>query len=275
VLDTVHHGVDPHWYVPDRTNEGEDPEVSREELVGPRPKHAQLRDRLADLATALGPDATIPSERELMTSFGVSRATVRRAIEALIVDGLLHRVHGKGTFVARPRLESRLHLASFSQDMRSRGLHPSTRLLGIELTTPPSEVASWLGDGGAWRVDRLRQADGQPIALEHSWYSGSLMPGLDSHDLDGSLYALLADQYGVVIDAAEQTLWGESAEGRTAELLAAPAPTPLLVFRRLSTSLGRPVEHAVSRYRGDRYQVHMSLSRDDDPTPAPHEGTTP
>lgn len=249
--------------------------MSRDALVGPRPKHAQLRDRLAELATELGPDAAIPSERELMTTFDVSRATVRRAIEALIADGLLHRVHGKGTFVARPRLESQLHLASFSQDMRRRGLEPSTRMLAIELATPPAEVASWFGEDRIWRVDRLRLADGQPLALEHSWYSGALLPGLDAHDLGGSLYAILTDEYDVAIDSAEQTVWGESATGRTAELLAAPAHTPLLVFSRLSTSLGRPVEHAVSRYRGDRYQVHMSLSRDDDPTPAPDEGNQP
>lgn len=249
--------------------------MSRQKLVGPRPKHAQLRDRLADLATGLGPESAIPSERELMATFDVSRATVRRAIEALIADGLLHRVHGKGTFVARPRLESRLHLASFSQDMRRRGLTPSTRLLTIEMATPPADVAAWFGEETAWRVDRVRLADDQPIALEHSWYSASLLPDLDAFDLGGSLYAVLSEEYGVVIDSAEQTLWGESAEGRLAETLAAPAHTPLLVFRRTSTSLGRPVEHAVSRYRGDRYQVHMSLSRDDDPTPAPHEGISP
>lgn len=249
--------------------------MSRETLTGSRPKHAQLRDRLADLAAELGPEAAIPSERELMARYGVSRATVRRAIEALITDGLLHRVHGKGTFVARPRLESRLHLASFSQDMRRRGLEPSSRLLGVGQDEPPAEVLGFLGDGPAWRIDRLRLADGQPIALEHSWYSLALLPGLDTHPLGGSLYALLAEEYDVVIDAAEQTLWGETAEGRTADLLTAPAHTPLLVFRRLSSSRGRPVEHVVSRYRGDRYQVHMSLSRDDLPTPAPQEGTTP
>ena len=249
--------------------------MSREALSGPRPKHAQLRDRLADLATELGPDAGIPSERELMTTYGVSRATVRRAIESLIADGLLERVHGKGTFVARPRLESRLHLASFSQDMRRRGLEPASRLLTIELATPPTDVAIWFGEERVWRIDRLRLADGRPIALEHSWYSSALFPGLDEHDLAGSLYLLLVEHYGIGIDSAEQTLWGESAEGKVADLLAAPTHTPLLVFRRSSTSLGRPVEHAVSRYRGDRYQIHMSLSRDDDPTPAPHEGKQP
>lgn len=233
---------------------------------GPRPKHAQLSDVLADLAVReLGPDAAIPSERELMTTYDVSRATVRKAIESLIADGLLHRIHGKGTFVARPRVESRLHLASFSQDMRRRGLTPSTRLLGIESDRPPADVATALGlgtNGAAWRLDRVRLADGQPIAIENGWYPQGPLPDLDRQDLSGSLYAVFADHYGFAIDAAEQTLWGEAADVTIARRLDAPVNTPLLVFRRLSRAGDRPLEYVVSRYRGDRYQLHMSLGRD-------------
>jgi GntR family transcriptional regulator len=233
---------------------------------GPRPKHAQLRDALAELAaTELGPDAAIPSERELMATHGVSRATVRKAIDQLVSDGQLTKIHGKGTFVARPRLESRLHLASFSQDMRRRGLVPSTRALGIELEQPPADVTASLGLGAtdqAWRVERVRLADGQPIAHERGWYPEALLPGLIRHDLGGSLYEIFSDHYGMVIDAGEQTLWGEAADATYAELLEAPLHTPLLVFRRVSTSAGTPLEHVVSRYRGDRYQLHMSLGRD-------------
>jgi GntR family transcriptional regulator len=233
---------------------------------GPRPKHAQLTDLLTAMATEeLGAGAAIPSERELMTTYDLSRATVRKAIDTLISDGLLERVHGKGTFVARPRLESHLHLASFSQDMRRRGLTPSTRLLTVEPDRPPCEVARALGlrrTGVAWRLSRVRLADGQPIALEDGWYPRAALPGLDTHDLGGSLYQLFADAYGLVIDRAEQTLWGESADTATARRLEAPVHTPLLVFRRISTADGRPLEHVVSRYRGDRYQIHMSLDRD-------------
>ena len=234
---------------------------------GPRPKHAQLRDALAELATAeLAPDTAIPSERELMTTYAVSRATVRKAIDALVVDGLLHRIHGRGTFVARPRLESRLHLASFSQDMRRRGLTPSTRLLNVELDRPPAEVAAALeldGDAQAWKLDRVRLADDQPIALENGWYPRSLLPGLDKHDLGGSLYELFSGVFDLTIDSAEQTLWGEAADGTIATRLDAPPHTPLLVFRRVSKAGGKPLEYVVSRYRGDRYQIHMSLGRDD------------
>ena len=234
---------------------------------GPRPKHAQLSDALAELAVhELGPDVAIPSERELMTTFGVSRATVRKAIDRLVADGLLRRIHGKGTFVARPRLETRLHLASFSQDMRRRGLVPSTRSLGIERERPPADVAGALrlgAAGEAWRIERVRLADGRPIAFEQGWYPASQLLGLDQEDLGGSLYELLRTRYGLTIDAAEQTLWGESADATLARRLDAPLHTPLLVFRRISTAGGIPLEYVVSRYRGDRYQVHMTLGRDE------------
>jgi GntR family transcriptional regulator len=230
---------------------------------GPRPKHAQLSDVLAELATRdLGPGASIPSERDLMATYDVSRATVRKAIDSLVVGGLLEKIHGKGTFVARPRIESRLHLASFSEDMRRRGLTPATRLMRVDEERPTADVVRTLrlgARGTAWRIDRVRLADGQPMAVEQGWYPRSLLPDLDTADLTGSLYTLFAERYGLVIDGAEQTLWGESAEGVTARRLEAPAHTPLLVFRRVSSAAGRPVEHVVSRYRGDRYQVHMSL----------------
>ncbi|MFZ1284276.1 MAG: GntR family transcriptional regulator [Propionicimonas sp.] len=232
-------------------------------IDGPLPKHQQLRELIIRLAV---PGSAIPSERELMTIYQVSRATVRKAIDGLVADGLLQRTHGLGTFAVRPRLESRLHLASFSQDMRRRGLTPSTRILSVSLDRPTREVAAALGladTDTAWRVVRIRLADGQPIAHEDGWYPAGLLADLDRQDLvGGSLYQIMGEQYGLWVDHAAQTLWGESADATMAALLAAPLHTPLLVFRRISTASGRPIEYVVSRYRGDRYQVHMDLSRD-------------
>ena len=241
-------------------------------IEGPQPKHLQLRELLVAMVV---PGQAIPSERELMATYGVSRATVRKAIDGLVADGLLQRTHGLGTFAVRPRLESRLHLASFSQDMRRRGLIPSTRLLSVSAAVPPKDAAAALGleDGQkAWRVVRIRLADDSPVAHEDGWYPIDLLPGLDAKDIaGGSLYEILSHDYGLWVDHAEQTLWGESANAELARLLAAPLYTPLLVFRRVSSAGGRPIEYVVSRYRGDRYQVHMELSRDDlspaEPTP--------
>ncbi|MFT4109268.1 GntR family transcriptional regulator [Propionicimonas sp.] len=227
---------------------------------GPVPKHQQVREFLVG---RLVPGEAIPSERELVAACGVSRETVRRAIDGLVAEGLLQRSQGLGTFAVRPRLETRLHLASFSQDMRRRGLVPSTRLLAVDLTEPPADVAAALGigtGGAAWRVVRCRLADDTPIAHEDGWYPADLLPGLDRHDLvDGSLYTILAEDYGLAVDHADQSLWGEAADAAMARVLDAPLHTPLLVFLRVSRAGGRPVEHVISRYRGDRYQVHMEL----------------
>lgn len=241
-------------------------------VEGPRPKHQQLRELLVAMVV---PGQAIPSERELMATYGVSRATVRKAIDGLVADGLLQRTHGLGTFAVRPRLETRLHLASFSQDMRRRGRNPSTRLISLALAEPPTEAAAALGlarGAKAWRLQRVRLADNEPVAHEDGWYPADLLPELDRQDVaGGSLYEILGRHYGLWVDHAEQTLWGETADAALARQLAAPQNTPLLVFRRVSSAGGRPIEYVVSRYRGDRYQVHMELSRDDlssaEPTP--------
>lgn len=228
-------------------------------LTGATPKHQQLRALILGMAT---PGQAIPSERQLSADYGVSRATVRAAVGGLVADGMLERVQGLGTFAVHPRLESHLHLASFTDDMRRRGATPSTRVLTLAAHVPPPEVATALALGTrerAWQVERLRLADDEPMALETGWYPEALFPDLDAHDLTDSLYRLLADQYGRVIDAAAQTLWAQTPTPRLVELLALPDATPTLVFQRRSTAQGVPVEHVTSYYRGDRYRIHMDL----------------
>ena len=200
-------------------------------LAGSRPKHAQLRDALAELAaTELSPEAAIPSERDLMATYGVSRDTVRKAIDALVADGLLTRVHGRGTFVARPRLESRLHLASFSQDMRRRGLTPSTRLLarragptagrrghGAASWTATRRPGGWTGSGSPTASrSRSRTAGTRRPPCPGSTGTTSAAPSTSSS----------RDIYGLTIDSAEQTLWGESADDAVAAAARRPAAHP-------------------------------------------------
>lgn len=242
------------------------PQAARVQLVeGPVPKHVQLRAILVDLAeNHLGPDAPIPSERDLMSRFGVSRATVREAIGQLVSEGRLYRIHGKGTFVGRERVESQLHLASFTEDMRRRGLDPATLVRSVveQEASEPVRAALGLAAGEhVWRLERLRLAGGVPMALEIGYHPASLLPGLVSRDLSGSIYALFATRYGLTIDRAEQTVWSEVADRANGTLLGVPPGAPLMVFRRTSSAGPTAVEHVTSWYRGDRYQVHMSLDR--------------
>lgn len=242
---------------------------------GPVPKHVQLRQILESLVTEdLTPDAPIPSERELMAEFGVSRMTVRQAIGQLVLEGRLHRVRGKGTFVAPPKVDSMLELTSFTEDMRRRGHEPATVILRSVELEPPAEVRRALSltpAQTAYRIERLRLADGIPMALENGWYVAGPMPGLLDRDLAGSLYTLFARTYGVVIDAAKQTLRSEIADAQTARILGVAMGAPLLVLERTSTAGGRPVEHITSWYRGDRYQVHIDLARASDAGRVPWE----
>ncbi len=231
---------------------------------GPVPKRAQLRDILRDLLTGeLRGDAAIPSERELTARFGVSRMTVRAAIESLVAEGRLYRVRGKGTFVAPRRVESHLHLASFTNDMRAGGHRPGSLVLRADLEPAPAAVVAALrlapGEP-AYRIERLRMADGAPMAVEHGWYAAAPLPGLLDLDLR-SLYTLLAEHFGLVIDSAAQTVWAESADAGLAGALGVAVGAPLMVFRRISAAGALPVEHVTSYYRGDRYSVHMSLGR--------------
>jgi len=234
-------------------------------VEGPVPKHVQLRAILVDLMeNQLGPDAAVPSERDLMARFGVSRATVREAIGQLVSEGRLYRIHGKGTFVGRERVESQLHLASFTEDMRRRGLDPATlvRSVSRHQADPGVRAALGLTEGEpVWRVERLRLAGGVPMALEVGWYPVALVPGLVGTDLSGSIYTLLATRYGLAIDRGDQTAWAEVADRPTATLLGVPPGAPLMVFRRTAGVGPTTVEHVTSWYRGDRYQVHMSLER--------------
>ncbi|RKT86587.1 GntR family transcriptional regulator [Saccharopolyspora antimicrobica] len=233
---------------------------------GPMPKHAQLREILRALASEeLLPGSPVPSERELAVRYGVSRLTVREAVGQLVAEGLLVRVRGKGTFTTRPRVDSQLHLASFTEDMLRRGMHPETVLLEAAEAVPPEDTAEALGlapRGTAYWLHRLRKADGAPMAVERGWYHAGLLPGLLHQDLTDSMYTLLDRRYGVQLETGTQTVLAEGADADTARLLGVRPGSPVLVFRRIATAQGRPIEDMTSWYRGDLYQVTMQLDRD-------------
>lgn len=231
---------------------------------GPIPKHEQLRALLEQRCTAdLAPGAALPSERQLCEEYGVSRITVREALRQLVAGGTLVRIRGKGTFVAERPARSRLHLASFHEDMRRLGRDPSTVVLTTELRVPPPSTTSALqirAADKAYHVKRLRLADGVPISVDDAWYPRAVAPGLDTHDLTQSIYQLLRTEYGHAIDRAEQSIGAVSSDGELARVLGVPAGTPLLAFDRVSFSGTTRVEHSYSWYRSDRYQVQMTVT---------------
>lgn len=227
-------------------------------------KHARLRHALEELCrTELSPGDPLPSERLLCEQYAVSRTTVRDAIGQLVSDGLLVRVPGKGTFVAERLIRSRLHLASFHQDMRRLGVTPSTVVLSVDTAVPPPATVSALGLRArdlAYHVRRLLLADGTPVGLDDAWYHAGELSGLDRQDLTMSIYEAIDRYYGKRLDRAEQTVRAEAADEVVATLLGVPPGSPVFVFDRVSFHRDTPLEHTRSWYRSDRYELQMSLS---------------
>ncbi len=231
----------------------------------PVPKYFQLREILLDLIDSdeLSIGAAIPSERELCQRFALSRMTVRQAVDHLVSEGRLHRVPGKGTFVARPKIELALQLTSFTDDMRARGMTPGSRDLDRRTVRASAHLAKELGIQPGEEVhfiERLRTADGEPLSIERAHIPVKLAPDLAEHDLSGrSLYELLEARYGLVMDAGELTIDGGIADPSDADLLKLPRGGAVLLLQRRSFSGGVCAELGVSTYRADRYQLRTIL----------------
>lgn len=229
------------------------------------PKYWALKQHLLDLLESLPPGSPIPTERSLATDFGVSRTTVRQALADLTAEGRLHRVQGKGTFAAEPKLAQRLQLSSYTEDMRAQGREPSSKLLEIEELVSEPEMSKLLGiRSGAkiLRMRRLRLADNEPMALETTHLPLSRFRGLRKHiSSGGSLYAVLREQFGVQMERAEETIETSLAGPQEAELLGADVGMPVLLLSRHSFGAdGKPVEFVRSIYRGDRYKFVTTLT---------------
>lgn len=222
----------------------------------PTPLYLQLaeliRTQIRDGEIKIG-DA-LPSERELSEAIGISRVTVRRAIETLLREGLLSRKHGSGTYIA-PRIEQPAALlAGFSADMRNRGHRPGSVWLDRSVGLPTPEEAMTLAlsvDAPVMRFSRVRTADGESLAIERAVIPASLLRSVK--DVEDSLYAALEARDNRPVRGL-QRLQASLATPEEAKLLSVPVGAAVLrIERRSFLASGAPVEFTRSTYRGDRY----------------------
>lgn len=231
------------------------------------PKYYQLKQRLLEMTREREPGTLLPPERKLAEQFGTSRTTVRQAIQELVIEGRLERFQGRGTYVARPKVVQALQLlTSYTEDMRAQGLEPASRLLDIGYVRADDELAARLAvprGGRVVRVERLRLADGEPMAIEASHLPAAKFPKLRQHLLKASsLYAALAEAYGVHLAEAEETIETALAEPQVAAMLGVDVGAPLLRLSRHSfDEHGQPIEYVRSLYRGDRFRFVARLRR--------------
>lgn len=230
------------------------------------PKYLGVHDALLELIKGLPNGAALPTERELCETFQVSRSTVRQALARLEHEQRIYRQQGKGTFVARAKIEQRLELMSHTEGMRARGIFPSSRLIDVRRLPAGVEVASKLdldANAEVLRIERLRFADQEPIAIEVLFLNANRFDGIAAALGDsGSLYQLLSTNYGIELASAEETIEAVAAERREADLLHCSPGTPLLMLSRRSLDTnGQPTEYVQSLYRGDRFRFQTGLAR--------------
>jgi GntR family transcriptional regulator len=242
--------------------------------VASGPKYQNVHDALVLAIEGLPAGSAMPTERELCQTYAVSRATVRHALGQLEIEQRIFRRQGKGTFVARPKIEQRLELMSHTEGMRERGILPSSKLIDVRRIPAGLDVGHQLelsATDEVLRIERLRLADGDPIAIEVLFLNADRFDGITAALSDNaSLYQLLSSTYGVELASAEETIEAVVAESREAGLLKCATGTPLLMLSRLTLDTsGQPTEFVRSLYRGDRYRFQTGLQRPRQGTPPP------
>ncbi|MER6672828.1 GntR family transcriptional regulator [Streptomyces sp. NPDC000983] len=244
-------------------------------------KRERVRDAVLELIEARSPGDAIPSERALCSQLGVSRPTLRAAVDELVVAGLLVREHGRGMFVAAEKITQELVSDQNSLSVPPAAGEWTSRLLEFSRQPAGARISRKLRVSPAAEilyVARLRLVDGSPMAIEHLHVRADLAPGLTSDELvQGDLYEHLRDRHGVHVSQAVQSIEPTVVTRAEADLLHVPELSPALLFERLTTdSRGRAVEYVHSLYRGDRYRIvsRLTLSAHDEP-PTPAQGHHP
>lgn len=224
-------------------------------------KQRETRERVLELIESLSVGDAIPSERQLGVDLGVSRLTVRAALDQLVREGYLVRRRGAGTFVAEPKVQKgTIDITSFSDDMRARGLTPGSRTLELREIPAGARLGRILHVSPSEQVvavKRLRLADGEPMAIELLHVRAALVPGLTAEDLERhSFYELLVARYGLAIVGGTQTVEPTVTSEDESKTLGVPLHSPALLFERVTRSAGGEiVEYTSSTYRGDRYRL--------------------
>ena len=235
---------------------------------GPVPLHHQVYLQLSASLDAgrWQPGDRLPTEHDLAAGFGCSLITVRRALDELRRERRIERTPGRGTFVTNPPLERDLTaLTSFTDEMRSRGLDPQTRLVRTATESANPVVAAALGiEPGApvLFIERVRSVGGQPLMLEQAYLPSERFAGLPAKDLErGSLYQALADRYGLRPVRADETIEPVLPSAREARLLKQSPHRPALLIELIACAEdGSPIEYCRAVVRGDRARYRVDAS---------------
>ncbi len=213
----------------------------------------------------LKPGNVVPSERELARVHNVSLMTARHALTELARDGIVERRHGAGTFVAPPKVHFN-KLLGYTEQMASLGLTAHSRIVSSSIVNREQEIAARLGlapTARLGRLERVRLAADEPVALEVCYWSADEYPSLMNAPLDRvSLFSVLERECGVRLAYADEEIDATDADQRMADLLILPKGTPLLRMRQLIFSAtGRATVYVTGFYRSGRHTLRIRRFR--------------
>lgn len=235
---------------------------------GPLPLYYQIKQQLkvAIERSLLQPDEALPSERDLIELYGVSRPTVRQATEELLSEGFLYRRKGLGTFVARPKFKQPLpSVLGFTERMLSEGKLPGSRVISagvLEIVDETIRQQLVLApESQLFQLKRLRLADGEPIMLENTHLPLNLFPKLVEVDFNrASLYQFLREEYNFAIARLRETLEPVVLRESESKLLGVGKGRPAMREQITAFAVnGQPIEYTQAVVRGDRCQYYLEL----------------
>jgi GntR family transcriptional regulator len=224
-------------------------------------RYQQIADDLRRRIAAVGPGHVLPSESDLSAEFGVSRVTVRRALETLREERLVESRQGFGWYSSAAPLQQHLsQLDTIERQLEERGIHPERHIIEFAFAEAPAHVAERLHCQQVLRVKRVNRADGEPFAVVTVWCPAELGQHLSRREVERKpFYELL----GVALRGATQTIGAASVSAEDAALLEVPPGSPVLRCERLTTSVaGDPIlfsEHIFPAHRTE-FVVDLPLA---------------
>ncbi|WP_448650908.1 GntR family transcriptional regulator [Pseudomonas fluorescens] len=232
------------------------------------PLYQRLRDHLVEQIAnnRWRPGEAIPTEAVLSAEYELSTGTVRKAVDALVSEGILERQQGRGTFVRRPQFQSSLFRFFRFQGPSGERQVPESRILTIESLAAPSAVSEALGlapDAQVIRIVRTRLLEVQPLLAEEIWLPRARFQALLDIDLAQQgplLYPIYESVCGQVVASAEETLTAEAVNDVYARLLQVPVHSPVVVIERLARDYaGQPLEWRRSRGHAEHFRYRVDI----------------